>query len=243
MSARTRPRDRSAEDGLTMIEATITALIIGIVLATALTAMTTLQRIEASTEARLANLEEARIITNVLTRDLRTVARNPTSGTTPQAWITAASGTAVTFYGYVNTYADLPTNTARAAVPSRITLTLSTLGSRQRLTETLTPPVASGSTWVVATTTTSETRTRVVSDSILPVSGRLLFTWLTATAADGSESALNSPAAPTVPSGSLGSIAAVALEVTTRRLAGAGAAETTLRTEVRMPNVTVRPGD
>jgi len=236
-------RTGRAEDGLSMIEAMITALILGVVLATAFTAMTSLQRIAGSTDARLANLGEARIIINVLTRDLRTVARDPTSGTTPQAWIKAASGTAVTFYGYVNTHADLPTNTARAAVPSRITLTLSPVGSRQRLTETLTPPVLSGTTWVVATTTTSETKTRVVSDSILPVSGTLFFTWLGATAADGSESALNSTTTPTVPTASLGSIAAVALNVTTQRAVTSGAPGTTLKTEVRMPNVTVRPGD
>jgi type II secretory pathway component PulJ len=236
-------RRGDGEDGLTMIEAMITALILGIVLATAFTATSSLQRIEAGTEARLANLEEARVITNVLTRDLRTVAKDPTSGSTPEAWITAASSTAVTFYGYVNTYADLATNTARAAFPSRITLTLSTVGTRQRLTETLTPPVASGSTWVVATTTSSETKTRIVSQSILPSSSTLFFTWLTATAADGSESALNTTAAPTVATADLGSIAAVAVNVTTQRLVNAGAGATTLKTEVRMPNVTIRPGD
>jgi hypothetical protein len=41
----------------------------------------------------------------------------------------------------------------------------------------------------------------------------------------------------------LGSIAAVALNVTIKRQVSAGASETTLKTEVRMPNVTVRPGD
>jgi type II secretory pathway component PulJ len=226
-----------------MIEAMITALILGVVLATVFTAMASLQRVQASTEARLANLEEARIVTSVLTRDLRTAAKDPTSGSTPRAWVTAASSTAITFYGYVNTYADLPTNAARAAFPSRITLTLSTVGTRQRLTETLTPPVASGSTWVVATTTSSETKTRIVSESILPSSSTLFFTWLTATAADGSEGALNSTATPTVAAADLGSIAAVALNVTIKRQVSAGASETTLKTEVRMPNVTVRPGD
>jgi type II secretory pathway component PulJ len=226
-----------------MIEAMITALILGVVLATVFTAMASLQRVQASTEARLANLEEARIVTSVLTRDLRTAAKDPTSGSTPRAWVTAASSTAITFYGYVNTYADLPANAARAAFPSRITLTLSTVGTRQRLTETLTPPVASGSTWVVATTTSSETKTRIVSESILPSSSTLFFTWLTATAADGSEGALNSTATPTVAAADLGSIAAVALNVTIKRQVSAGVSETTLKTEVRMPNVTVRPGD
>jgi Tfp pilus assembly protein PilW len=226
-----------------MIEAMITALILGVVLATVFTAMASLQRVQASTEARLANLEEARIVTSVLTRDLRTAAKDPTSGSTPRAWVTAASSTAITFYGYVNTYADLPANAARAAFPSRITLTLSTVGTRQRLTETLTPPVASGSTWVVATTTSSETKTRIVSESILPSSSTPFFTWLTATAADGSEGALNSTATPAVAAADLGSIAAVALNVTIKRQVSAGASETTLKTEVRMPNVTVRPGD
>jgi Tfp pilus assembly protein PilW len=243
MSGRHPAAAGRGEDGLTMIEAMITAMILGIVLATAFTTLSSLQRIEASTEARLANLEEARVVANVLTRDIRTTARNPSSGSTPRAWITAASATAVTFYGYVNTYADLPANTARAAFPSRITLTLSTLGTRQRLTETLTPPVASGSTWVVATTTTSETKTRIVSDSILPATTTPFFTWLTTTASDGSETALNSMASPAVASANLDQIAAVALNVTIRRVVHAGAAQTTLRTEVRMPNVTVRPGD
>jgi hypothetical protein len=95
----------------------------------------------------------------------------------------------------------------------------------------------------VATTTSSETKTRIVSESILPSSSTLFFTWLTATAADGSEGALNSTATPTVAAADLGSIAAVALNVTIKRQVSAGASETTLKTEVRMPNVTVRPGD
>jgi type II secretory pathway component PulJ len=230
----TTPR-RDPEAGITMIEVTMVSFILGLVLAVILGVLVSVQRIEASTSTRLQNLEESRIVMAVLTRDLRALARDPLSGQTPLAWVTSASSTAVTFYAYLNVYADLATNATRAALPSRVSLTLATSGTRQTLTESLTPPVLSSGTYSVATAENTETLKRLVTSSI-ESSTTPFFTW-----ENSSGTALNSTASPGVATASLGSINSVVLNVPVRKATTFGTPPTVVTTELRLPNVTVRP--
>ena len=76
---------------------TVVIALLGLVLAMALQGLTAYQRAAAAADVRQRNLDEARVVMAVLTRDLRTATE-----------FSATSATDVTFTGLLNTGATAP---------------------------------------------------------------------------------------------------------------------------------------
>jgi type II secretory pathway pseudopilin PulG len=100
-----RPRAARGQAGITVIEMTVVIALLGLVLAMALQGLSAYQRAAAAADVRQRNLDEARVVMAVLTRDLRTATA-----------FTATSATDVTFTGLLNTGATAPPNQLRLYV-------------------------------------------------------------------------------------------------------------------------------
>jgi type II secretory pathway pseudopilin PulG len=100
-----RRRAGRGQAGITVIEMTVVIALLGLVLAMALQGLTAYQRAAAAADVRQRNLDEARVVMAVLTRDLRTATA-----------FTATSATDVTFTGLLNTGATAPPNQLRLYV-------------------------------------------------------------------------------------------------------------------------------
>jgi type II secretory pathway pseudopilin PulG len=85
-----------------MVEMAVVVALLGLVLAMAVEGLISYQRAAASTDTRQENLEEARNVMAVLTKDLRTATA-----------FNAATAADVTFTGLVNTGATAPANQLR----------------------------------------------------------------------------------------------------------------------------------
>jgi Tfp pilus assembly protein PilW len=160
MTARFRGRDGQA--GITVVEMVTVVALLSVVLALAFQSLSSYQRANAGSEARLRNLEEARLIMAVITRDLRTATEFDTTR--------ALSAGDVTFAGHLGTTAaaattTTSTTTTTAALPENwVRLCVDAQG---RLLETITAlsgPAPSGSCAIAA-------GTRVVGQGIQVASG------------------------------------------------------------------------
>jgi type II secretory pathway pseudopilin PulG len=103
-----RRRGRQGQAGITMVEMTVVIALLGLVLAVAFQGLWSYQRAAAAADVRQQNLDEARVIMAVLTRDLRTATS-----------FTALAGGDVTFLGLVNTAATAPPNQLRLYVDAQ----------------------------------------------------------------------------------------------------------------------------
>ena len=103
MTDRLRPARGQA--GVTMVEMAVVIALLGLVLAMAMQGLISYQRATASADTRQQNLEEARNVMAVLTKDLRTA-----NG------FTAATATDVTFTALLNIGATAPPNQVRLYV-------------------------------------------------------------------------------------------------------------------------------
>lgn len=97
----TRP-GRDGQAGVTMVEMAMVVAILGLVLAMAMQGLVSYQRAAAGADTRQQNLEQARAVMAVLTKDLRTATA-----------FTATAATDVTFTGLLNTAATAPPNQLR----------------------------------------------------------------------------------------------------------------------------------
>ena len=103
MTGRLRPA--RGQDGVTMVEMAVVIALLGLVLAMAMQGLVSYQRATASADTRQQNLEEARNVMAVLTKDLRTA-----NG------FTAATATDVTFTALLNIGTTAPPNQVRLYV-------------------------------------------------------------------------------------------------------------------------------
>jgi type II secretory pathway pseudopilin PulG len=103
MTARTRRRDRQA--GVSVVEMTVVVALLALVLAVALQSLGAYQRAAAANDTRQQDLDEARVVMAVLTKDLRTATS-----------FSALAAADVTFLGLVNTGATAPPNQIRLDV-------------------------------------------------------------------------------------------------------------------------------
>jgi type II secretory pathway pseudopilin PulG len=145
-----RPRAGRGQAGITVIEMTVVIALLGLVLAMALQGLTAYQRAAAAADVRQRNLDEARVVMAVLTRDLRTATA-----------FTAVSATDVTFTGLLNTGATAP--------PNRLRLYVDASGV---LREAVTPPDDPNASPVTYTGTPT---TRVVGRGLVDTSTLLSF--------------------------------------------------------------------
>jgi type II secretory pathway pseudopilin PulG len=107
VTARLRARGHG-QAGVTVVEMTVVVALLALVLAMALQGLSAYQRAVAATDMRQRNLDEARSVMAVLTKDLRTATS-----------FTSLAGGDVTFLGLVNTAANAPPNRLRLYVDSQ----------------------------------------------------------------------------------------------------------------------------
>jgi prepilin-type N-terminal cleavage/methylation domain-containing protein len=144
-----REHDRG-QAGVTLVEMAVVVALLGLVLATAFQGLVSYQRATGSADTRQQNLDQARTVMAVLTKDLRTATEFSTM-----------TATDVTFTGLLNTAATAPANQLRLYVDS---------GGVLR--EAVTPPdnpTASPLTY------TGTPTTRVVGQGLVSTSGLLSF--------------------------------------------------------------------
>jgi type II secretory pathway pseudopilin PulG len=99
-----RPRD-PGQAGITMVEMAVVVALLGLVLTMAFQGVVSYQRAAAGADTRQQNLDQARTVMAVLTKDLRTATE-----------FSAMSATDVTFTGLLNTAATAPANQLRLYV-------------------------------------------------------------------------------------------------------------------------------
>lgn len=102
----TAPRRAArGQAGVTMVELAVVVALLGLVLAMAMQGLVSYQRAAGAADTRQRNLNEARTVMAVLTKDLRTATA-----------FTAAAAADVTFTGLLNTAATAPANQLRLYV-------------------------------------------------------------------------------------------------------------------------------
>jgi type II secretory pathway pseudopilin PulG len=149
MTARIRRHDRQA--GITVVEMTVVVALLGLVLALAMQSLSAYQRAAAASDTRQQNLDEARVVMGVLTKDLRTATS-----------FSALAAADVTFLGLVNTGATAP--------PNQIRLDVDGAGVLQERTWLPDDPNASPITY-----TGTADRTRVVGRGLVGTGSLLSF--------------------------------------------------------------------
>jgi prepilin-type N-terminal cleavage/methylation domain-containing protein len=102
-----RRRAAHGQAGVTMVEMAVVVALLGLVLAMAMQGLISYQRAAGAADTRQRNLDEARTVMAVLTKDLRTATA-----------FTTATATDVTFTGLLNTAATAPANQLRLYVDS-----------------------------------------------------------------------------------------------------------------------------
>jgi prepilin-type N-terminal cleavage/methylation domain-containing protein len=144
-----RPAGRD-QAGVTMVEMAVVVALLGLVLTMAFQGLVSYQRAAASADTRQQNLDQARIVMAVLTKDLRTATE-----------FTAATASDVTFTGLLNTAATAPPNQLRLYADA---------GGVLR--EAVTPPDDPNASPLTYTGTPT---TRVVGRGLVSTSGMLSF--------------------------------------------------------------------
>jgi hypothetical protein len=207
------------DDGLTLAEMAVTAALLALVLATAFGALTAFTGIAGSTERRMQNLEQARLLMNVTTRDLRTATPTLINGVKTAAFVSATADS-VEFYGNLRFNATAPVTDP----PVRVRLFLETDprdATRRQLVETVT---------ALPTTAVPSPvpRRRVLGQSLLPDTEMFCYDTAAVAADPGSWCASS-----TVPA--LADIAMVRVRILVQRNSAQG--PTTLISSVYLPNV------
>jgi prepilin-type N-terminal cleavage/methylation domain-containing protein len=144
-----RPADRD-QAGVTMVEMAVVVALLGLVLTMAFQGLISYQRATASADTRQQNLDQARIVMAVLTKDLRTATE-----------FSAMTTSDVTFTGLLNTAATAPPNQLRLYADA---------GGVLR--EAVTPPDDPNASPLTYTGTPT---TRVVGRGLVSTSGLLSF--------------------------------------------------------------------
>ena len=144
-----RPRE-DGQAGITMVEMAVVVALLGLVLTVAMQGVVSYQRATAGADTRQQNLEEARTVMAVLTKDLRTATA-----------FTTMTATDVTFTGLLNTAATAPANQLRLWVDA---------GGVLR--EAVTPPDNPNASPLTYTGTPT---TRIVGRGLVSTAGLLSF--------------------------------------------------------------------
>lgn len=160
-------RSRDLEAGVTVVEMVLVVALLSLVLAVVYQSVVSYQNAAAGSDARLQNLDEARVIMAVLTRDLRT-ARTfcPSSPACPSAQF---EGDDVTFLGFLDIAGASSVTTTSTALPNKIRLYVDGQG---QLIEAVTPPDDPAASPI---TYNGTPRTRVVGRHLVDSSTLLTF--------------------------------------------------------------------
>jgi prepilin-type N-terminal cleavage/methylation domain-containing protein len=145
-----RRRAGSGQGGVTMVEMAVVVALLGVVLTMAFQGVVSYQRATASADTRQQNLDQARTVMAVLSKDLRTATE-----------FTTMTATDVVFTGLLNTAATAP--------PNQLRLYVDTGGV---LREAVTPPDNPNASPLTYTGTPT---TRVVGQGLVATSSLLSF--------------------------------------------------------------------
>jgi Tfp pilus assembly protein PilW len=180
------PAPDARDAGASLVEMVTTVGLLGVVMAVVMAGVIAFTRLSGNTEDRMRNLEEARTIMAVLTKDLRTATPATASGARVDAFVTTQP-TEVVFYANQRSSPGSPTDPTLpvSAAPLRVRLRLETdpaNPARRRLIQEVTQPTGSGNniTWP-----STPTRSRVVGTNIRndTTTGNALFCYDNAAAA------------------------------------------------------------
>jgi prepilin-type N-terminal cleavage/methylation domain-containing protein len=219
------------EDGFSLVELTITMMLLGVVLAIVMAGLSTFTRTANSAERRMQNLEQARTMMAVVTRDLRTATPISASDGSRQAAFVTVTSTSVEFYGNLRFQAPASSTTTSTtptlATPVRVRLALETdplRSDRSQLTET-----------VSTITGTVTSRKRVLGTSLLnsTATGSELFCYEDATAATTTTASATAWCPGTTPA--VDAIASVKVRLLVQTTTGDTSAS--LTSSVWLPNI------
>ena len=241
MSARKVDTHRRGQRGMTLIELSVTVLILGLVLGTATTAFLSATRVSTGADSRIENLGQAQLLMRTATKDLRT-ATPLDNGNVPA--FTLATPWRVQFYAYLNTNSGSATGTA---IPKRVLLYVDTVTDPKnpRLVEKVWDPVTA--TWTPTNPTyvpDTSAKIRFVGNYITntPSSAQPVFEFFN----NASPPALITPNS-TGPYGAelgadqLDEVHAVRIRLRVRKDARPDVEGTLIENRVRLPNVIYNP--
>jgi type II secretory pathway pseudopilin PulG len=221
------------EEGMTLPEMAVVTLLLGMVMAFVLGAVAAFERSATGGIRRLENLDEARVLMAVITKDIRTAAKLD-SATPPfllsaDPDVTLADDNEVTFYANLN---------LTTPCPKRIHLYVN---ARRELIEEVTQPDAGGvppdCTYTQNAPTTRLVGQYVANDLADPAEA--IFTYYYEEA-DGTLTAFPPEATPLSASDAL-LVEAVGIRLKIRKSTALPVADTTLVNRVRLPNVFYNP--
>ena len=138
LRGRLGPAPLRDERGMTLTEVVMVTSILAVVMGFVMTGFVSMQSAATTADIKLQNLDEARVLMDNMSKDIRTATLLPNPGATSP--FTLADQSSMTFYA----------NLMTTAAPNRVELYVdSTNPNAPRLIEKLTPPdPASGPPWV-----------------------------------------------------------------------------------------------
>jgi prepilin-type N-terminal cleavage/methylation domain-containing protein len=252
-SIASRHPDLSAEGGLTLVEMIIVVSVLGIVMAFATKSFVSLQAAATGDRLRLQNLEQARLLIDIVSKDIRTATRlssstspfdvGDTTAGLPSAPAPGAgngtaapntSGTEVWFYGNLNLNTTTPD-----PCPSIVHLYLDTVASPTTLEEQVlaaTPGGTPPNCTYTGSYTTRSVATYVTNTSALPI-----FTYYYDNGT-GTPTAFSIAQTPLSANNRL-LVNAVGLSLSVKEGSNPTVPATTLVNRARLPNVYFNPAE
>jgi prepilin-type N-terminal cleavage/methylation domain-containing protein len=208
------------ETGMTLPEVMVVVAILGVVMLFALQSVASFETAATGGIVRLENLDEARLLMQVLSKDVRTTTRLDTT-TSP---FVLADDNEVTFYANLNLSTSCPK------------LVHLYIDSQDRLVENVTEPNAGGTP--PACSYTGQPKTRLVGRYVDNAASQPIFTYYY----DNAGTLTPFPSSATPLSGENGLlVTAIGLDLAIRKDTTLSVAHTTLQTRVRLPNVYYNP--
>ncbi len=205
---------------MSLTELVVTVGILGIVLAYVTQGFLSVQTATTTETLRLENLEQARVLMDNVTKDLRTAVR---LGTTSSPFL-LADDTEVTFYGNLN---------LTSSCPKRIHLFVD---SQTRLIEEVTEPDAGGSP--PACSYTGATTQRFVGRYVANPSSQPVFTYYYD---NGSADIAFAASATPLSASDMQLVTGVGVQLSIRKPTNYTLPHSTLVNKVRLPNVDYNP--
>lgn len=228
------------ESGLTLVELSVVMLLLALILAFAMQLVASFQRQATGGVRRLENLSEARILMQVITKDIRTAAKldaaTPPFLTDPlNPALVLADDDEVTFYANLN---------QTTTCPKQVHLYVD---AGEKLIESVTEPDA-GTTPPTCTYTLNAPRNRLVGRYIANAPDDPIFTFyytdangvLTAFCASAAQPGCTTDETPLTVENAL-LVKAVGIELAIRKDTSLAVDHTTIVNRVRLPNVYYNP--
>jgi type II secretory pathway pseudopilin PulG len=207
-------RERS---GVTVVEMSVSLAVLGIVLATVTQGFISMSNGSTAADLRLQNLDQARVLMNTVSKDVRTAVIIQ-AGTSP---FVAANGTDVVFYANLNT----------TTAPNKVEIKIdTTMPSNPVLVETVTKPDPGSNP---PTYNTQAPKRRLVGQFVANTSANPVFTYFDAS---GTPIAA-APPGRALTSAEMLQVSAIGITLAIRKSVNTYLPPTTLVNRVSLPNI------